>query len=134
MKNMVLMRSRIAPYFGSYIGKPEYEAEIESWIDNEDEDNENFALDNLFEEITEGGVLNDAPTVGALQQAYNWTEGYAALADLHGLDLLTYESGQHLNGSGGVAENEAIGDLFIAANRDPRMGEIYQEYFSTLMN
>ena len=122
----------IAPYFGSYIGKPEYEAEIESWIDNEDEDNESLALDNLFKEITEGGVLSDAPTGGALQQAYNWTIGYAALADQHGLDLLTYESGQHLNGTWGVEENEAIGDLFIAANRDPRLGEIYQEYFTTL--
>ena len=122
----------IAPYFGSYIGKPEYETEIESWIDSEDEDNENLALDNLFQEITEGGVLSYATPEGALQQAYTWTEGYAALADLHGLDLLTYESGQHLNGTRGVEENEGIGDLFIAANRDSRMGEIYQEYFSTL--
>ncbi|MCC0178518.1 cadherin-like domain-containing protein [Waterburya agarophytonicola K14] len=122
----------IAPYFGSYIGQPKYEAELESWIDSEDEDSENLALDNLFVEINEGGALDYAPPQGALQQAYTWTEGYAVLADSHGLDLLTYESGQHLNGSRGVEENEAIGDLFIAANRDPRMGQIYQEYFTTL--
>ena len=122
----------IAPYFGSYIGKPEYEAEIESWIDSEDEDSENLALDNLFQEITEGGALSYGTPDGALQQAYTWTEGYAALADQQNLDLLTYESGQHLNGTGGVLNNEAIGELFITANRDPRMGEIYQEYFTTL--
>ena len=120
----------IAPYFGSYIGKPQYEPEIEGWID--DEESEDLALDNLFEEITQGGILDNAPSSGALQQSYNWTIGYAALADLHGLDLLTYESGQHLNGNGGVQENEAVGDLLITANQDPRMGEIYQEYFTTL--
>jgi|GEM_PF-527121 len=122
----------IAPYFGTYIGQPQYEAQIENWLDSESENQENPALDNLFKEITEGGKLNNAPNGGALQQAYNWTENYANLADQQGLDLLTYESGQHLNGTGGVEENEAVGDLFIAANRDPRMGEIYQEYFTTL--
>ena len=120
----------IAPYFGRYIGKPEHEAEIESWID--DDNNENLALDNLFKEIKQGGVLTDAPARGALQQAYNWTKNYAALAEENDLDLLTYESGQHLNGTEVVEENDAVGDLFIAANRDPRMGEIYQEYFATL--
>ena len=120
----------IAPYFGSYVGKPEYEAEIESWIDNEE--SEDLALDNLFAEITEGGVLTDAPNGGALQQSYNWTIGYAALAEQQGLDLITYESGQHLNGNRGVEENEAVSELLIAANRDPRMGAIYQEYFITL--
>ena len=118
----------IAPYFGSYIGKPKYESEIENWIDRSN----TVALDNLFEEITQGGVLNDAPHGGALQQSYDWTTSYAALAEQENLDLITYESGQHLNGTGQVQENEAISDLFIAANRDPRMGEIYKQYFTTL--
>ena len=120
----------IAPYFGSYIGKPQYEAEIEGWLDNEE--SEDLALDNLFAEITNGGVLTDAPNGGALQQAYNWTTEYAALAEQQGLNLITYESGQHLNGNRGVEENEAVSELLIAANRDPRMGAIYQEYFTTL--
>jgi hypothetical protein len=119
----------IAPYFGSYIGNPQYVAEIESWIDNEES---NLALDNLFKEITQGGVLSNGPNGGALQQAYNWTIGYAALAKQQGLELLSYESGQHLVGTNGVQENKAIGDLLIAANRDPRMGAIYQEYYTTL--
>jgi hypothetical protein len=119
----------IAPYFGSYIGKPANVAEIESWIDS---DQPNLALDNLFKEITQGGVLSNGPQGGALQQAYNWTISYAALAKQQGLELLSYESGQHLNGTNGVQDNQAIGDLLIAANRDPRMGAIYQEYYNTL--
>ncbi|MGK7917422.1 MAG: PKD domain-containing protein, partial [Prochloraceae cyanobacterium] len=119
----------IAPYFGSYIGNPTHEAEIESWIDDDDPD---VALNNLFEEMTRGGVLSKGYNGGALQQAYDWTTAYVDLADGHNLDIITYESGQHLNGNNGVQDNQAIGDLFIAANRDPRMGELYQEYFTTL--
>ena len=116
-----------APYFGSYLGKPEYEAAIESWTEEPD-----GGLDKLFAELTEGGLLEDAPSNGALQQSYFWTENYVDLADLHNLDLLTYESGQHLRGNDGVEDNRAITELFTTANLDPRMGEIYQEYFTTL--
>ena len=119
----------IAPYFGRYLGKPHFSTEIESWTDDENPD---LALDNLFREITQGGVLSHAPVNGALQQAYDWTEVYSALAEEQDLELLTYESSQHIVGINGVQENETVSDLFIAANRDPRMGEIYQEYFSTL--
>ena len=119
----------IAPYFGSYLGNPTHEAEIESWIDDDDPD---VALNNLFEEMTRGGVLSKGYNGGGLQQAYDWTTAYVDLADEQNLDIISYESGQHLNGNNGVQDNQAIGDLFIAANRDPRMGEVYQEYFTTL--
>ena len=118
----------IAPYFASYLGHPDYEAEIESWTDNEPDG----GLDKLFKELTEGGVLSNSADGGALQQSYDWTQAYVDLAAQENLTLLTYEVGQHLRGFYGVEENQAITDLFVAANRDPRMGEIYQEYFTTL--
>ena len=116
-----------APYFGSYLGNPEYETEIESWTEDPD-----GGLDKLFEELTQGGILSDAPDGGALQQSYNWTRAYANLAEEHDLDLITYESGQHLRGNSGLEDNRALTELFTTANQNPRMGEIYQEYFSTL--
>ena len=116
-----------APYFGSYLGKSIYEAEIESWTEDSD-----GGLDKLFEELNTGGLLEDAPPSGSLQQSYYWTENYTDLADLHDLDLITYESGQHLRGNNGVEDNQSITNLFTTANKDPRMGEIYQEYFGTL--
>ena len=119
----------IGPYFGRYLGKPHFQTEIENWIDSDDPD---LALDNLFSEITDGGVLANAPKAGALQQAYDWTEAYADLAEAENLNLLTYETSQHLVGINGVQQNQAISDLFISANRDPRMGEIYQDYFTTV--
>ena len=116
-----------APYFGSYLGKAEYETEIESWTEEED-----GGLDKLFAELTTGGLLEAAPTNGSLQQSYAWTEDYVDLAEQYDLDLTTYEAGQHLRGNNGVEDNRAITELFTTANRDPRMGELYQEYFTTL--
>ena len=117
----------IAPYTGSYLGNPENEEEVASWTEDAD-----GGLDKLFEELTQGGVLSTGPEGGAFQQAYDWTEQYVNLAEQENLSLITYEVGQHLRGNQGTEENQAITDLFVAANRDPRMGELYQEYFTTL--
>ena len=119
----------IGPYFGRYLGKPYFAAQIEAWLDSDDP---NLPLDNLFQEITEGGVLQNAPKQGALQEAYDWTSNYLTLAEEQDLDLLTYESSQHITGIYGTQYNRGISNLFIAANRDPRMGQIYQEYFTAL--
>ena len=115
----------INAYFGRYIGLPENEAEVESWLDEPD-----GGLDNLFQEITEGGVLSNGPEGGALAQAYDNIQAYAELAEEENLPLLAYEGGQHLAPVKSVENNEGIVDLFIEANRDPRMGEIYEEYLS----
>ncbi|MGF1482727.1 MAG: cellulose-binding protein, partial [Cyanophyceae cyanobacterium] len=40
------------------------------------------------------------------------------------------EGGQALRGVQGVENNAAIADLFMTANRDSRMGEVYREYLS----
>ena len=116
----------IAPYFGSYLGKPSNAAEVESWTHEPD-----GGLELLFEELTTGGVLTNGYAGGALQQAYDNITAHAQLAQSHGLELIAYEGGQHLVGSKGVENNQAITELFIAANRDPRIGEIYRDYFTT---
>ncbi len=114
----------IAPYFGGYVGKPEYEAELESWTKDSD-----GGLNKLFQEITEGGVLKNPPSGGAgLERVSNMVENHVKLTEERDLQLLAYEGGQHLVGRNRVVNNQAITDLFIAANRDPRMGEVYQEY------
>jgi hypothetical protein len=113
----------IAPYFGYYLGEPKNQSEIESWRSES-----NGGLDKLFKEIKQGEVLSDSPEGGALAQSYKWMSDHATFADSEGLELLAYEGGQHLAGLGGVENNDRITELFIKANRDPRMGEIYKEY------
>ena len=53
---------------------------------------------------------------------------YADLAGSRGLALVAYEGGQHLVGVGNVINNQQITNLFMAANRDPRMGDMYGKF------
>ena len=113
----------IAPYFGRYMGKSTNQNTLKNWANDS-----GSGLNNLFKEITEGGLLNNSPEGGALNEAYQNMEAYAQIAQEEGLQLLAYEGGQHLAGVGGVLNDEAITDLFIEANRDSRMGQIYADY------
>lgn len=114
----------IAPYFGGYLDSPESAVQIESWTKEAD-----GGLNKLFQELSQGGVLQGGPSGGALQEAARWTQEYNKLAQAQGLQLIGYEGGQHLVGILGVENNKAVTDLFIAANRDPRMGQLYTQYF-----
>jgi hypothetical protein len=114
----------IAPYFAQYIGNPENASQVESWTYDSD-----GGLNKLFDEITKGGVLSNGPQGGSLQQSYDWIQKHVALAKQENLQLVAYEGGQHLAGMNGVENNAAINKLFIDANRDARMGDIYREYF-----
>jgi hypothetical protein len=114
----------IGPYFGGYIGNFQYANQVLAWT-----------LDSLFEELLIGGVLKNknnrhvAPG-GALKLVKTRIRSHSELANNFNLKLLAYEFGQHL-----VPSSKAISELFIIANRDPRMGEIYQqiiEFWRTL--
>ena len=54
--------------------------------------------------------------------------GHAKFAKLKNMSLVTYESGIGLQGSGTAS------DLAILANRDPRMAQLYLQYFNLLRN
>ncbi len=117
----------IAPYFGLYLGYPENEATLMQWTQQAD-----GGLDSLFTELTTGGLLSgeETPANGALQESFSWITANKTVADNFGVDLAAYEGGQHLVGVGDVVNNEAITNLFVAANRDPRMGDLYAQYLA----
>jgi hypothetical protein len=64
----------------------------------------------------------------ALPECIGWMKTQKAVADKYGLKLVCYEAGQHLVGVGGGENNQALTDLLIAANHNPRMGTIYTKY------
>lgn len=66
----------------------------------------------------------------ALPQSTKHIQDHAALARQYGLKLIAYEAGQHLVGARGGENNEALTRLFMAANADKRMGQIYDQYFA----
>ena len=110
----------IAPYFGDYLGTVSNGPVLAGWTANAD-----GGLGSLFAELEYGGQLAGGPTGGALAQSAQWITNYASLARHRNLTLLAYEGGQSLVGIGSVTYNQSIANLFIAANRDPRMGDIY---------
>jgi hypothetical protein len=60
-----------------------------------------------------------------------WIVSQKAVADAYGLDLLGYEGGQHLVAPKphiNSPETQAITEVAIAANRDPRMYDLYMQY------
>ncbi|WP_324282287.1 Ig-like domain-containing protein [Cyanobacterium aponinum UTEX 3222] len=116
----------IAPYFGGYIGNSNNKDTLISWTKEAD-----GGLSKLFDEINNGGLLSNSPSGGALAKSYQDMSSYLQLAKEQGLSLVAYEGGQHLVDKTATPE---IIDLFAKANRDPRMGEIYKEYFQTWFN
>jgi hypothetical protein len=65
----------------------------------------------------------------ALPESIGWMERQKRIADKYGLKLLAYESGQHLVGVMGGENNDAMTKLFMEANANPRMGDIYSKYY-----
>jgi hypothetical protein len=66
----------------------------------------------------------------ALPESIRWIKEQKKVADKHHLKLLAYEGGQHMVGVMGVENNAAITKLLHAANRHPRMGKVYGEYYA----
>lgn len=115
----------IAPYFGDYLGSPEFETQLQSWAGSG-----SVGRDLLFQELFQGGALSGGPIGGALAQSFGWITENKQVATEFGVSLISYEGGQHLVGVGAARENAEITELFTAVNRDPRMGEIYSSYLA----
>jgi hypothetical protein len=60
----------------------------------------------------------------------DWITRYKALADKYGLALVGYEGGQHLTGIHGGENNTAVNAIMYAANRSPRMRDLYAQYMN----
>ena len=120
----------IAPYFGQYVASSSLRPTVSKWYADAD-----GGLSKLFQEITgldANGKPVAAPLVaagsnvpgGALAQIKGWITANKAVADSFGIPLWAYEGGQHLVPPSGDTDTSLIA-LFIAANRDPRMGAVY---------
>ncbi|MBL4699904.1 MAG: hypothetical protein JKX85_01475 [Phycisphaeraceae bacterium] len=75
------------------------------------------------------GVLDELENKG-LPKAIDVMRKQKAVADMYGLKLVSYESGQHLVGVGNGANNKALTKVLIAANTHPRMGDLYRKYYA----
>ncbi len=96
----------IAPYFGNALGDP-----------GRQEETAKMSADEVLD-ACEGFIENSNEIIAKQAQ----------LAKQRGLRLVAYEGGQHLVGHSGAENNKQLEELFHAANRHPRMGELYLKY------
>lgn len=121
----------IAPYFGLYIGDMAHRATVATWF-NEPDGGVNKLFQEILAEDANGNkvtpplynVTKQSNIGGAVEASKSWITTNKAVAAKHNLPLVAYEGGQHL--VMGVGDTDARWrDLFIAGNRDPRMGKAY---------
>lgn len=121
----------VAPYFGDYVALINNRQEVTHWSNSPN------GLETLFSELINGGVLRDGPAGGAVQFAYeNGMRGSAAVAKEFGVKLLAYEAGQHLKRDDRphTLRDPTILSMFMTANQDPRMGDLYRQYLARWRN
>lgn len=96
----------VAPYIGGYLGRAENEVTTQA-----------MTVEEVLDAVEADSIAKNGPG-GVTETNFN-------NAAARGLALISYEGGQHLVGVGAVLNNQVITDLFIAANRHPRMRQIY---------
>ena len=96
----------IAPYFGHALGNPR----------NQDK-TAKMSVEQVLDKCEEYIEKNNQIIAKQAQQAKE-----------RGLRLVAYEGGQHLVGHGGAENNKTMEQLFHAANRHPRMKQLYLGY------
>jgi len=118
----------IGPYFGDYIARKEHRATVKSWTRNAD-----GGKSRLFQEILHGGMLENSPEGGAMGRLKTQLAQNKQLADKYHLQLLAYEAGQHLirYDPPHTVKDPAVLNLFMSAQKDPRMRQAYQQYLNT---
>ncbi len=118
----------IGPYFGDYIARKENRATVKSWTHNAD-----GGKSRLFQEILHGGMIKDGPQGGSMERLKTQLAANKKLADKYGLEMLAYEAGQHLirYDPPHTVKDPAVLNLFMSAQKDPRMRQAYQQYLNT---
>lgn len=99
----------IAPYFGGRTGS----------LTNIVANDPRLSMSSIFAGVAE-----------SLVTASGWIRNHATHARTYGVDLISYEGGQHLAPSVANQSNQQLIDAITAANRDPRMGQYYTQHLN----
>jgi Fe-S cluster assembly iron-binding protein IscA len=85
---------------------------------------ESKTVDDIFH------LLSDKKSYRSLPKIMHELDKHAKLAKEFGISLIAYEGGQGLVDWAAKDYTKHPNPLFFAANRDPRMGELYQDLYS----
>ncbi len=101
--------------------------QITAWIK---EYGEAIAIDMIFEQLSnkkQHFVVNKKHKQPNIFIALESIQVQAQLARQHQLSTITYEGGTHLLGQ--QEYHESLADFFVSVNNDPRMGELYHQFY-----
>jgi hypothetical protein len=98
----------IAPYLSWFVG-PAERARFQS-----------LSIDQMFQEANQR----------ILPEALKWMHDQAKVAKSRGLDLVSYEGGQHFIAVAGIENDAAVVEKLIRMNQDPRMRPLYAKYLA----
>ncbi|BHH82420.1 PKD domain-containing protein [Desulforhopalus sp. 52FAK] len=100
----------IAPYFGGSVANQ-------------------IVTDGVVDTITSTEILQrmDVDMEG---RAMVWMQNNLTIANQFGVDLVAYEGGQHLVGTGENQNNDTLTAKLTAAQSDPGMGALYEKYLN----
>jgi hypothetical protein len=116
----------IGPYFGDYIARKEHRETVKSWLRDPD-----GGLNRLFTEIESGGQVDKDTGGGSIALTMNqYVRQNVKLAQKYGLPLMAYEAGQHLIrfDPPHTVKDPAVLNLFMSAQKHPRMRDAYNRY------
>ncbi len=114
----------IAGYFGNSLGAPGNAQQVRSWLSDED-----GGFGRAFQQLESGGLLPGGrgdSVAGTLDQF----RYHAEVAQRYGKQLVAYEGGQHVVGFLGLENDPQLAEFFIALNRRPEMGRLYDQLLS----
>lgn len=97
----------VAPYFGNAFGDPKTQERVAK-----------LPVTTLLSELKKEIDSSNKEMIAR----------QSAVARKANLQLIAYEGGQHLAGYAGTENNEALTNLFIAANRHPGMHDLYRAH------
>jgi hypothetical protein len=101
----------IAPYFNFSVPPTEEDGISDKLVAS-------WSVDKLFEHLNKKSI----------PESTQWIIDNKKIADKYKLKLVAYEDGQHLVGVAGAENNEQMEKLFLKANADARMGELYTKH------
>ena len=87
-------------------------------------------LTDLFATVYAQAGFSSVPQGGFIVQSNSWVSSNMSVVAPYGIPLVAYEGGQGLEGFPAYRNGSAAVNLFITANRDPRMGTAYTAYFN----
>jgi len=112
----------ITGYFAGCLQEKQNEKHLRAWLAK----GKDYALDRFFAQLEHGGELQCAEEglKTSLDDTIRLYSLFGRMAEARGLELYVYESGTHFNYDG---KDAAVEQLFVAATKDPRMGELYKK-------